>query len=233
MTASAYAVGTWAVAAALAHRPGRVRRVLLHPDAPEGERRAVEAAALAAGVAVVVTAGRIEALRRHDAAWSLVEFDPVDDALARDADHLVLVRAAQGGNVGAAWRSALGFGVHDVALIDARVAPWSAHALRASIGARFALRVAAFGDWEAYRAAYPDHAVIAFTARGAGTTPLPRLVPPPLAAWTFGPEAGGFPAEVTAGATLVSIPQADALESHNVAVAVGVGLYARAVARSG
>ena len=51
-----------------------------------------------------------------------------------------------------------------------------------SIGARFALRVAAFDGWASYRAAHAHHAVIAFTARGAGAIPLPQLAPPPLAA---------------------------------------------------
>jgi tRNA(Leu) C34 or U34 (ribose-2'-O)-methylase TrmL len=73
--------------------------------------------------------------------------------------------------------------------------------------------------------------VIAFTAHDDQAIPLPELTPAPLAAWTFGPEGGAWPSGVTEGATLTTIPQAEALESHNLAVAVGVGLYARALAR--
>jgi TrmH family RNA methyltransferase len=133
-----YALGAWAVEAALRTRPTAVLRVLLHPAAPAGEVALVVGAAAAAGVPVARTAGRIEALRRHEGVWSLLEFRHEADALASDRDHLVLLRPAQAGNVGAAWRSALGFGVHDVALIESRVDPWSPHALRASIGARSA-----------------------------------------------------------------------------------------------
>jgi RNA methyltransferase, TrmH family len=227
----ATAVGAWAVEAALRLRPALVQRVLLHPAAPAEEVALVAGAAAAANVPLVRTAGRIEALRRHRDAWSLLEFTPASDALAGDADHLVLLRPAQAGNVGASWRSAFGFGVHDVALIDSRVDPWSAHALRASIGARFGLRCATFPTWSAYRSAFPEHAVIAFTARSERAIPPWALEAAPRAAWTFGPEGGAWPEGVTEGATLTTIPQAEALESYNLAVAVGIGLYARATAR--
>lgn len=144
----------------------------------------------------------------------------------------MLVRPAHAGNVGAVLRTALGFGVRDVALIDPAVDPWSPHVLRASQGAAFAVRQAAWTDWRAYRRAHPHHAVLAFTPPVGGARPLTDLVPPTPAAWTFGPEWGAFPADALAGAARVTIPQDPDLESHNLAVAVGVALYARALARS-
>lgn len=226
-----HAVGLWPALEALRHRPRAVRRVVCHPHLGACERAAVAAAAAAADVPLVDDPDRVRALRRHRAAWVVTELEPEDDALRADLDHLVLVRAAQAGNVGAAMRAALGFGVRDVALVGARVDPWSPHVLRASQGARFALRVRAWPDWRAYRRAHAAHAVVALVPPTAGgPTPLPALVPPPLAAWTFGPEGGGLPAEALAGAVTTTIPQDPALESHNLAVAVGVALYARAAA---
>jgi len=226
-----HAVGLWPALEALRHRPRIVRRVVCHPRLPASERAEVTAAATAVGVPVVEDAARVRGLRRHGAAWVVTELEPEDDVLRADLDHLVLVRPAQAGNVGAAMRAALGFGVRDVALIDARVDPWSPHLLRASQGARFALRARAWPDWRGYRRAHAAHAVVALVPPTAGEPlPLPALVPPPLAAWTFGPEGGGLPAEALAGAVAATIPQDRALESHNLAVAVGVALYARATA---
>jgi len=229
-----HAVGLWPALEALRHRPGQVARVLSHPRLPPAARAALTAAAERAGVPLREDAETVRRLRRHRAAWVVCELVAAEDALRDDLDHLVLVRPAQAGNVGAAMRAALGFGVHDVALVAPRVDPWAPHVLRASQGARFALRARAWPSWTEYRRAHPRHEVLAFAPPvGAPATPLAQLRPPVLAAWTFGPEAGGLPAEVMAGAEAVTIPQEPALESHNLAVAVGVALYARTTARPG
>jgi len=226
-----HAVGLWPALEALRHRPRAVRRVVCHPRLPPRERAEVAEAAAAAGVPLVEDADCVRELRQHRAAWVVTELEPDDDALRGDRDHLVLVRPAQAGNVGAAMRAALGFGVRDVALIDPRVDPWSPHVLRASQGARFALRARAWPHWRAYRGEHAAHAVVALVPPATGAcTPLPRLKPPPLTAWTFGPEGGGLPAEALDGAVAVTIPQDPELESHNLAVAVGIALYARRAA---
>lgn len=227
-----HAVGLWPALEALRHRPRAVRRVVCHPRLAPHERAEVAEAAAAAGVPLVEDPDSVRALRRHRAAWLVTELEPDDDVLRPDLDHLVLVRAAQAGNVGAAMRAALGFGVRDVALVDARVDPWSPHVLRASQGAAFAVRRAAFPDWSGYRRAYPDHAVLAFTPPAPDARPLPELRPPAgPTAWVFGPEGGAFPADALEGARRATIPQHPDLESHNLAVAVGVALYARHLAR--
>jgi TrmH family RNA methyltransferase len=225
------AVGLWPVLEALRHRPAGVASVAWHPDLPTDDRARLRAASAAAGVPAVEDADQVERARRTGTALAVAVVGRPDDALADARDHLVLLRPAHAGNVGAALRTALGFGVRDVALIDPRVDPWSPHVLRASQGAAFAVRHAAWSDWRAYRTAHPRHAVLAFTADAVGARPLDRLAPPAPAAWTFGPEGGAFPAEALVGAARVTIPQDPDLESHNLAVAIGVALYARALAR--
>ena len=227
------AVGLWPVLEALRHRPAAVTAIAWHPELPAPDRDRLAEAAATAGVPVTEDAGRVERARRTGTALAVASVRRPADALAEAADHLVLVRPAHAGNVGAALRTALGFGVRDVALIDPRVDPWSPHVLRASQGAAFAVRHAAWGDWQAYRRAHPRHAVLAFTPPTKGARPLHQLAPPTPAAWTFGPEGGAFPTEALADAERVSIPQDPDLESHNVAVAVGIALYARALAARG
>jgi len=171
----------------------------------------------------------VRSLRQHRGASVACRLDPELDRLEPDRDHLVLVQASQAGNIGAAVRSALGFGLLDVALVGSRIDPWSPHLLRASQGARFALRLAAWEDWEGYRRDHPSHATIVFLPPQRGATlPLRDLRAPSPSAWIFGPEGGSLPAACCRGALPVSIPQDPRLESHNLAVAVGIALYARA-----
>lgn len=227
------AVGLWPVLEALRHRPASVASVAWHPDLPEPDRARLVAASAAAGAPAEADADRVERLRRTGTALAVASVRRPTDQLRDADDHLVLIRPAHAGNVGAALRTALGFGVRDVALIEPRVDPWSPHVLRASQGAAFAVRHATWSDWPGYRRAHPRHAVLAFTPPAEGARALAELAPPALAAWTFGPEGGAFPAEALADAARVTIPQDPDLESHNLAVAVGVALYARALARSG
>ena len=225
------AVGLWPVLEALRHRPSAVASVAWHPDLPEDDRERLIAASTAAGAPASEDAVRVERARRTGTALVVAAVRRPADALAAAEDHLVLLRPAHPGNVGAALRTALGFGVRDVALIDPRVDPWSPHVLRASQGAAFAVRHATWSDWRAYRRAHPRHAVLAFTPPARGARPLADVAPPVPAAWTFGPEGGGFPSDALVDAARVTIPQDPDLESHNLAVAVGVALYARALAR--
>ena len=224
-----HALGEWPALEALRHRPDRVEALLLDPTLA-GERRArLVAAAAAAGVAWRDDDGTLRALRHRSDAMALALVRTGDDALAPERDHLALVGTRSAGNLGAALRSALGFDVRDVALVGAGVDPWSPHALRASQGARFALRVARFADWTSYRRHHPTHDAALFASPHpdrAGTA-LPDWRPGRPATLVFGPEWGDASAAgVGADATLVHIPQQSDLESHNLAVAVGIALYA-------
>jgi len=230
--ASSYALGEWAALEALRHRPGAVRAVLLDP-ALDGERRTrLILAADQAGVAWRDDARALRSLRHRSDARALVLLDASPDALDPNADHLALIATRNAGNLGAVLRTALGFDLRDVALIGSALDPWSPHVLRASLGARFALRVATFPDARTYREAQPDRVVAAFGAarpeRPSVALPEVRL-PRPLTL-AFGPEwsnagSDALPAD-DADDLVVHIPQHPHLESHNLAVAVGIALYA-------
>ena len=224
-----HALGEWPVLEALRRRPDRVERVVLDRALGETRRARLVAAAHAAGVPWHDDDGTLRALRHRSDALALALVRTGDDALDPRGDHLALVGTRQAGNLGVALRTALGFDVRDVALVGARVDPWSPHVIRASQGARFALRVARFADWTSYRAQHPRRAATLFAAAhaGAAATALPDWRPTRPSTLVFGPEWGGVGAAGTGvDATLVHIPQHPDLESHNLAVAVGVALYA-------
>jgi RNA methyltransferase, TrmH family len=230
--AASYGLGEWTVFEALRHRPDTVRAVLLDP-ALAGERRdRLIRAAEAAGVAWRDDPRALRALRHRSDARALVLVDASTDQLEPTADHVALIGTRNAGNLGAVLRTSLGFDLRDVALIGAGLDPWSPHVLRASLGARFALRVATFADLQSYRAAHPDRATATFAAPGPGRASVPlseARVPHPVTL-AFGPEWPGRASDPrapeAAGDLLVHIPQHADLESHNLAVAVGIALYA-------
>lgn len=223
--AASHAVGLWPTLEALRHRPRLVARVLIDPSDLSASQ-VLQGPCREAGVALAEDAAAVRSLARHRGASVVALLRTEHDALEPNRAHLLLYGSAQAGNVGAALRAALGFGWGDVALIAARVDPWSPHLLRASQGARFALRLAPFERWEDYRARYPGKPLVALVAPQHGGVDLRTFDPPEGAGWLFGPEGGSPPEAALAGAQRVSIAQDARLESHNLAVAVGITLYA-------
>ena len=237
-----YALGEWPALEALRHRPQLVQAVLLDPALAGMRRVRLEQAAASAGVGCHDDARTLRALRHRSDARALALMRCEGDALACGPVHLALAGTRTAGNLGTVLRTALGFDVRDVALIGSSLDPWSPHVLRASQGARCALRVECFADWDSYRSAHGRRALVWFAAPRPGHhhVALPELRVSPPATLAFGPEwpapcdAGtaaaavrtATPSAPPADACLVSIPQHADLESHNLAVAVGIALYA-------
>ena len=137
----------------------------------------------------------------------------------------MLCQISDSGNLGTAMRSLLGFGIRDVALIRPCVDVFEPHALRASMGAFYKLRVHTYDSFADYRAAHPDRPLFPFMLDGA--IPLneaARGAKPPFTL-VFGNEQTGLPPEFAQLGQSVMIPQSSEIDSLNLAVAVSVGSY--------
>lgn len=140
--------------------------------------------------------------------------------------HLVLHHPMDEGNLGTIQRTMLGLGLTDIAIIRPAADPFDPKVVRASMGAIFALRVAQYDDFTAYRAQYPNHTLYPFMLDGS--TPLEnavQTVKQPYAL-VFGNEGSGLPPEFSALGQAVRIPHSDAIDSLNLAVAAAIGAYA-------
>jgi len=97
------------------------------------------------------------------------------------------------------------------------------------MGAIFQLRVAYFANLDSYRARYPHPLMLFMTD---GEIPLPKATWPTPSGLVFGPENAGLPPEYRSYGQTIRIPQNGAVDSLNLAVAVGVTLYQRQLAQS-
>lgn len=139
--------------------------------------------------------------------------------LPRGADlpvGLALWRVADPGNLGTLLRAADALGPAFVALSRGSGDPTGPKALRASAGAVFRVRLAAFEEAASGR--------VALVPRGG--TPLAALELPDPVTFVLGSEREGVPDDVLATCeATATIPQAAASESLNVAVAGAIALY--------
>lgn len=130
------------------------------------------------------------------------------------------------GNVGAILRSAAAFDLRHAVLGRGCADPWSPKALRAGMGAHFALQISAVADLAAELERFGGR--VACTVPRGGT-PLAEADLGGRVGWIFGAEGQGVSGALASRATLhISIPMARGTESLNVAAAAAICFYEQA-----
>ena len=221
-----YALGVFPALMLMETQPQRALRLLLHPDGLKNEGVAkLREMCAERGVREEMAERVLRRESKKDNCFAALVFEKFDSDLDPAACHAVLCQISDSGNLGTAMRSLLGFGIRDVALIRPCVDVFEPHALRASMGAFYKLRVHTYDSFADYRAAHPDRPLFPFMLDGA--IPLneaARGAKPPFSL-VFGNEQTGLPPEFAQLGQSVMIPQSSEIDSLNLAVAVSVGSY--------
>ena len=222
-----YAPGAFPAMECLQHRPDCVRRVLLHTKA-EGTEAAEKLTRLAEElhVRVEIADKALARLSGKENCYAAAVFGKFSDALLPEKPHVVLHHPSDGGNVGTILRTALGFGVEDVALVRPCVDVFDPRTVRASMGSLFSLRVRVYDDFDGYLAEHPERALYPFMLDGSRSLPevLAGEIPP---RWTlvFGNEGSGLPPAFSQMGQPVRIPSNEKIDSLNLSIAAAIGIY--------
>ena len=222
-----YAPGVFPSMECLLHRPDCARRVLLHSKA-EGTEGAQKLTELAQKlhVRVEIADKALSRISGKENCFAAAVFGKFDDPLEAGKPHVVLHHPSDCGNVGTILRTALGFGVEDVALIRPCVDVFDPRVVRASMGSLFSLRVRTYDSFEAYEAEHPGRTLYPFMLDGSRSLPdvLAENVP---ANWTlvFGNEGSGLPPEFAKMGQPVRIPSNEKIDSLNLSIAAAIGIY--------
>lgn len=222
-----YAPGIFPSHALLNARPELARRLLVRSDAAESEGvHALMEKCAALNVRAETADRALERISRKENCYAALVFDKFSCELSQTGNHIVLVNPSDMGNLGTILRACLGFSLPDLAIIRPAADVFDPRVVRASMGALFSMRVGLFDSFEAYRAAYPEHALYPFMLDGS--LPLPQACRAAKAPWSlvFGNEATGLPPRFAQLGQPVRIPQSDAIDSLNLAIAVSVAAYA-------
>lgn len=218
-----YAPGVFPSMELAKHAPQQWRGLLVHPEGlrNQGVKQLMDMAR-DRGIPVEEAPRALARIAGKDNCYAAAVFEKWDAPLM-DGHRLVLVSPSDMGNLGSNLRTALGLGIRDVALIRPAADAFDPRAVRASMGALFAMRIAYYDDFDAYaqRENRPK-----YFFRLANALPLSQIVPDGRAAdYVFGNEASGLPEELLGLETGVRIEQNGAVDSLNLSVAVGIGLY--------
>ena len=223
-----YAPGIFPAMECLLARPERVRRVLLHSGAAgrEGTEKLC-AMAREKGIRVEEADRALARISGKENCYAAAVFEKFRDELLPEKPHVLLHQPGDSGNVGTILRTALGLGVEDVALVRPCVDPFDPRTVRASMGSLFRLRLRVYDRFEDYRESMGERAYYPFMLDASvplaealtGTVPARRTL-------IFGNEGRGLPPEFSRIGQPVRIPSNDKVDSLNLAIAAGIGIYA-------
>lgn len=222
-----YAPGIFPAMECLLHRPQCVRRVLVHSKAAGAEGvEKLTRLAQQLHVRVEVADKALARVSGKENCFAAAVFAKFADALDAAKPHVLLHHPSDCGNVGTILRTALGFGVEDVALVRPCVDMFDPRVVRASMGSLFSLRVHVFDTFEDYAALMGPRPMYPFMLDGSRSLPdvLADGVP---AAWTliFGNEGSGLPPEFARIGQPVRIPSNTRIDSLNLSIAAAIGIY--------
>ena len=221
-----YALGVFPSLMLMEAQPQRVQRLLLHPEGLKNEGvEKLRKMCAERGIREEMAERVLRRESKKDNCFAGLVFEKFDTDLDPEACHAVLCQISDSGNLGTAMRSLLGFGIRDVALIRPCVDVFEPHALRASMGAFYKLRVHTYDTFEDYRALYPERKLYPFMLDGAISLNEAAAQAQKPFSLVFGNEQTGLPAHFAQLGQSVMIPQSDEIDSLNLAVAVSVGSY--------
>ena len=222
-----YALGVFPSMELLKSRPESVRCLLVNPAGYRnaGVAKLIEACR-ARRIPVEEAPRAVERISGKENAWCVTVLGKYACRLDPLRSHVVLHNPSDCGNVGTILRTALGFGVEDVALIRPCVGLFDPRVVRASMGSMFSLRLRVYDDFARYRADYPAHALYPFMLDGSCSLPEALAEPvPERYALVFGNEGSGLPGEFAGMGQPVRIPSNNRIDSLNLAVAAAIGIY--------
>ena len=222
-----YAPGIFPATECLKNAKERCLRLLLSSASEKSAGAAsLRDAAEAAGIRVEIADRALERISKKENCFAAMVYKKQEGVFSPDAPHIVLVNPSDSGNLGTILRTALGFGLVNIAIIRPAVDSDDPRVTRASMGAAFSLNVRHFDSFEEYRAQYPDRQIFPFMLTGAG--PLDEAVKKvsgPVSL-VFGNEATGLPDVFATYGVSTLIPHSGKIDSLNLAIAAGIGMYA-------
>lgn len=219
-----YTAGIFSTIEVLEQRPTVVKEVLLRTKTKDsaGVGKILELAARNK-IKISYDDAQITKLSGAENHQTLAIFDKYEIPLDQAANHVVLVNPTDMGNLGTIIRTMAGFDVLDLAIIKPGVDHFDPKVIRASMGAIFQMRVASFNSFTEYKEQFHrNYYPLMTSGRDIGIL-LPLRSPYSL---VFGPEGAGLSEDFKNFGIALRLPQSGRIDSLNLAIAVGITLYA-------
>ena len=221
-----YSLGVFPTIELLSHRPDNVEMIVTHPDwYGDTQQHRVETLAQKYQIPIQESAKTIDRIRDKENIFVMGVFRKYTSTLNPCRSHVVLVNPGDMGNIGTILRTCLGFSFTDLAIISPGVDTFHPKAVRASMGALFSMNVEYFPTFNQYRIAHANRDFYPFMLKGAIPLKSVRRDANRPFSLIFGNESSGLDDSFLSVGTSVLIPHSTAIDSLNLSMAVGIGVY--------
>lgn len=222
-----YTLGAFPTYELIQNMPGIVKAVLVHSSFTD--RKKLEKLCRTWNIEIRTDDKTIARLSDKENVYVIGVFDKYRSALNTDRKHLMLVNPSNMGNVGTIIRTAAAFDFTDLAIIKPGVDIFNPKVVRGSMGAMFRMNIDYFDSFEQYSEYYVKDSgrkCYSFMLSDKAEKLVPEAVPAgDNYSLIFGNEATGLPGEYATWAKPFMIPQSDMVDSLNLTIAAGIGMY--------
>lgn len=218
-----YTLGAFPTFELLKTNPEKVKAVIVHSTFTDKE--GIYSLCGPNNIPVEINDKLINKLSDKENCFVIGVFEKFDCTLDADKPHICLVNPGNMGNLGTIIRSGIGFGYKNLAIIAPGADVYNPKTVRASMGAVFRMNIHYYDSFEQYEKQFPDHEVYCFMLNARRQLMLGEEKHSSKFTLVFGNEATGLPDEFLNKGTSVIIPQSDEVDSLNITIAAGVGMY--------
>jgi RNA methyltransferase, TrmH family len=218
-----YTFGVFPTLELLTHQPGQAIKVLIHPKGVSNQGiTKIQTLCQKKNILTEFQERTFERLGARPNDYAVGVFKKTNLQIDALNNHVVLVNPSSMGNLGTIMRTMLGFGYQDLAIIEPAVDQFDPKVVRAAMGSIFKLRVSTYPNFQSYKDGYSRDYYALMTDSVASIATLKYRTPYSL---IFGNESSGLGEEYYSLGTGIRIPQTEAIDSFNLAIAVGITLY--------
>jgi len=219
-----YALGITLTFELLKFKAEYVQKVYVHSGMKQGDTLdRLTNLCRGAGIEIIYTDKIFHVLSQKENCYIIGEFRKFRGNLAKDGAHIVLVNPSNAGNMGTIMRSALGFGMNQMAVIRPAVDAFDPKVVRASMGAIFSTDFVYFDSFSEYARQFDNREFYPFMLDAEIS--LHDIHPEGNFSLIFGNEASGLPVEFSEIGTSVIIPHSNRIDSLNLPIAASIAMY--------
>lgn len=218
-----YTLGAFPTIELLKTRPETVKEIIIHSTFKE--RALIDETAVKHGIPVITNDKLIGKLSDKENCFVIAVFDKYSCELSHDKPHIVLVNPGNMGNIGTIMRTAVAFGIKDMAIISPGVDIFNPKTVRASMGAEFRMNIKYYESFGCYKNEFIKHEIYCFMLNATSNLNVEDCSHGPLYSLVFGNEATGLPDEFLNYGKSIIIPQSEEVDSLNITIAAGVGMF--------
>ena len=225
-----YTLGGFPTLELLESRPESVKTVILHSRCTDAEK--ITAHCRSAGIMIETDDKQIARLSGKGNCFAIGVFQKYETALDPGRPHVALAHPGDMGNLGTIVRTLVGFGIYDLALISPCADIFHPKTVRASMGSLFRLRFSHFTSFDEYVQKFPGRDIYPFMTDGGNTISIKTENNNEKYTLVFGNESSGLDRSFASVGTPVRIPQTEDVDSLNLPIAVGIGVFAFTAGRA-